>query len=748
MWTPEDWILRGSYCSRDEIAEWIEDRRKLTRTRILVHLPLDEDGLLRSLIIVRASQRKRAQSLNRRITAVVAKRSPRDRLHITLRDLVGAWDLGDQDGVATKLELVGHELLDGMPKDENGTGDLQFWLAHPGVPNRGVRSVFLGLGPPREPWLEEAPRRFAAMVNATPFAEARRDIHALKRAQQLPHVPWPREESGDSTEQFAAAALELAVEVTSADSAALYMREATRPSLLKCWGQFESESYPPDLDVDLIHDAAVSDALERQRFMHRRTSATFEQGETGESQGSELICPLPWTSAVPDGPAAGLIVLSKIGGNGSFSAYDRALVRNISLRLGMQRYATSAGQIATGISRLRRPAHSEQGEPSGELSPLVPSDVLTSLGRIDMAIPTICKATDSLSVSLRLLLPVSEATNGHGLALVRVAAYPASELARGEVVQHQDGGANWKVIRTGTSVVLDDTTTADAYTSFRPETMSELSVPVRSEGRLIGTLNLESPYLGHYGALAPLVEAFGSALGRTLADSTAVFARASLSRSLVIDGLSHDIKKHVEDAASELSRMSPGPVDASTHLSKALSLLNQVRAAADDEPEQAIELGTLLRATIRNADMPTLRHAINLEPRLLLCSLSGAQAEALRAALHGIFVNLKDHGVTSSDNPEDLIPSVTGELADIDGSNYLCLTVVNNSGLELDPLRVRDLYRVPVEGTLKKGRRLGAYLAGVRVRAVGGSLTASCIGSPSLALKTVLSIPIQAGSHG
>jgi hypothetical protein len=738
MWGPADWILRGTYCPRSDILTLLGQIRAAVGCVVLLHFAVDDVALLRTLTFASA-QDAEASSVEDEVRDHLAPQSPRVRFLGYLLEAVA------EDALPASTQKVLEKVTTELRRAPSLACLHGVRIAHSGIIGSPIRSILLALDGDNGPIADELINQLAVMVNATPSAEARRDTRVLEKVGELPGTPDGVQSSAPSG--FLQAALDLAVGVTSSGAGALYLRDARRPLRLAVAARKDDEPsfiYPKVVDPTDPRDSRLLDVLGRQKSIHRRASSQFTRAPT-KITGTELILPLPWTSAAPDGPAAGFIVLHKLSGTGSFTAYDRALIRNVSLRVGLRRYVDSATAIGVAIADMRRGFFSGSAPESVIVLPShLPNDIESALARITGALPSLGEATDSHSVSLRILLPGTGAADAGLHDLVQVAVYPPEAKRSESLVLPPDDGANWTVVRTGRVVLHDDTNAASNYTRTRTSTRAEVSVPVRSEGRLVGTLNLESPYAGHYRTLAALIEAFGSAVGRVFADTSMGYARASLSRSIAVDGLAHDLRKKLDQALSALHAGSTSHDAVGTPLLKAASIIDQIRSHAEVQDLHGYTMRELVHSAIAEADMPTLRHAIRWLADIDDRTVPSHQTYILRPVLVQLLANLKDHG--TSDISDGAEPSITIQCLQFDGLPHALIVFENRVDQELTQRTVSDLYRAPVDGSIKPGKRLGAYLAGVRVRSLGGSLSGHIASTDRRTYRSILTVPLAVTS--
>lgn len=750
MWSSDDWLLDGSYCPESEIVALLQELVVSARADCLVHLAVDETALLRTLTYAVGTHD--VSNLERSLRTPRGGRGRRSPLYRSVRRIAfrehpyADWD----DEEMLQAAEPSAELLSAIRAEAPGTlesiaSDTR--ILSLGYERAAIRSLLFAVGGSAQT-VPVNEKRLASMINATPQAESRRDARWMEHSRVLPAFPEYGEEYHEDLTRFARSALKLATNITNATHASLYFNRATalgRLSLVASHGpalHFDEAIFAHLAPLPGPTDEDLADVLERQRSIQRRLRPTFApatpEGVRFSGDAAEMMCPVPWTSASPDGPAAGVMVLHRLPTGRSFTARDLALARNVCLRVAIHRNASAAGHIGGTISTLRRNLATDTlPSPLGLDTTQLPSDVGFAARRVMETLPTLAEVTNSHSVSLRILAPSALATESHGHALQRVAAYPLTEMDRIEsTLMFEDDGANWTVVRTGTTQVISDVTQAAHYTAVR-NSRSELSVPVRSEGRLIGVLNLESPYLDHYAVLSPLVGAFAAAVGRTLVDSMADHSRRTLTRSLAIDNLTHDLEKYIVQAHDAVQNgWTESDLDGSLGaLRDARRTLDRIKLLAQDSISMSMTVGAVLQRAHRQADLVSFDPLRHLTTAVRETECDGSQVNALIPAFRSIFGNLKDHG---SAEPA----AITGDLVSFSGSAHVAIRLASRGAFDLDPNIVRDLYRLPVRGKKKPGERLGAFLAGMGVRSIGGLISGSIAADDPRLLITHLLFPV------
>lgn len=739
MWRPVDWILRGRYCPESELREELERFAIARNLNFLIVLVMDRFAFLRSLSQVVGVEAPASweRTLRRPDPDSRARERADSRAHEKLArqlpQIPRSRPIHDFPEFAESLErILGSTFpqkthIIGVP---NSQSELQVVL----IAHRTKGS--------RKPLLTDHYERLLAMVSATPQAEARRDALVMDMAQSTlsqvgrlrqNSVPLDRrlapnaaEGTLDSLERFSTSAAELAQKLAGAASAAIFLRDRLSVQRLRKIGSASGDYYSALSELPADPVQPYGQALERNR------SIQFQNGEGFV----ELLTPIPWMSAQPESEAAGLIAISSATPNEFFTAYQVAVLRNVALRIAMYRSTVVSGTLSLSMSRMRRRERVNAPRRILANGLALPADVSDCLPRILPELEVLARETESHSVTLRMLMGSPEAgapeSSQPRLSLVRVACFPHSEDERRSPIQLPDGGVNWEVVSTGRLVHEPDVKKARRFTDHGRPTLSELCVPVRSEGRLIGVLNLESPYRASYDRVTPLVEAFAGAVSRTISDAAAPYSWHLVERAVEIDTVWHDLPKPLHEAQRLLAVRELDPLNVGRRksdssddelaqlVSKALNLVDSVQSLNQPLPPRMSTLREVF-VQLKERSIPTE----GLEDKLDSVLLSPRNAPVVLSILESVVTNIVDHGAV------DPPASVGLQNLVLDGQGFCQLWFENPMQYDgdIDSLKAADFYRVPVNGTRvdKPGVRLGAFLAGVRARSLGGAMFATVI---------------------
>jgi GAF domain-containing protein len=464
--------------------------------------------------------------------------------------------------------------------------------------------------------------------------------------------------------------------------------------------------------------------------------------------GTELVTPIAGPLADTGSPAVGAIALfHEQGDNRSYSAYERALVRNVALRLALFRTNSATREIATAISILR-----SRSPRQIETSPRIttpatkpsswPKDIALAIERFDEPLSRLAASTDSHSVTLRIALPDGKATSPHGLALARVAAHPMGRLDEPfEIEREGDPGLHWDVMREGVEQYVPRIRGDAHFLRVRPGTMSTLCVPVRIEGILAGTLNLESPFVDNYAPFLPLVVALSGAVGRTLADSRAEIEGDLLDRTAQALTRRHEYSGVLTSMRADLEHVESDPLkeELSGKVETLQTLIQDLREPVAPTKYPAASLWEIVADSLRQLQLGATRERPTEE--LFHDKLVPRAAQAIGTVLTSVFRNVNYHSTPDGrDYDGQPVPRVLFRSTRIEGTDQAVIIVENLSKNILDASFCAELYRYPVapHGEI----RLGTYIAGLNARRAGARIHGTPL-QEGRALRTTLIVPVE-----
>jgi GAF domain-containing protein len=764
-WDPSAYILRGQHCPAGAIRETLTSAMHALGASRLVHIAFYESSIIGSLsftvgfpkaignkidgLLARAPGRTGSESLvddcSKTVRALASE-------SILQRETVYGLAVGITRLRLRNLALTNYEARDFVARIRSG-----MYLTHTGrsgiSPSSGdIQSlVLIDIAPVSKSLLHRTnlAQTLAMQLKSTAEASALSDNMVMRIVADRLH----RQERPGSTASFdeqASHALELALEVTNSKAGAIYLFSARAGQPFDCLVSRGSAAFPSRIEREQasLLTAVVNDnvAVQRDHWPLAENSRT-----RGAPNGASLLSPIggpgidPWRSAV------GILVLCREDQHDAFNAYDLALTRNVALRISLARTTDVMSRIGTVTSELRartdwaQLADDVKRDASGRVigHPVIPTDIRIVSKLIRPVLATLANITDSLSVSLRVALPTEEAVQPHGLALIRVACHPeASPSGQNETQTEDRGGFNWACMHMGQAIYAADVSEHPEYLRERPETVSELTMPVRLEGTLVGVLNLESSLYDAYDTLRPLIASFCGAVGRTLAD-----ARAALEQEVIDDAAQalnhrHTMSSQLDRLKVEIAKLDLADVIRDSLILKVKDIqaeLDAMRHVSFEEDEKISTLSAILERAADKAsytgELPGMQN-----PRFM-APINGFRSRALEVSISNVLSNLVNH-TKGSVNQADGTPlrEVTVAAVQLGGTDNVVLRFQNHTSSHADPQRIANLYRWPIQDN--SGRlRVGGFLAGLGARRANARLQSTVL-ADGRTVRTTLIIPV------
>lgn len=767
MWRPGDLVLRGTFCTVGDLRAALELLRRDLGASALLVLACDTRYVLRSLTVACGSNTK---TEDLQLLEAAIRSADFTGSEIGVNELAVAGAFGEQDTAAWQ------RLVSSICNLASGDKELASRLSGSLYPVEGfsatsdlvVAPLILGASDTGEPvrLSNEQYLDIAVMLNATAQASTRRDTRVVSEVDERISPQFSANGLLDF-ESMAQQAADLALSVTDSDGVAIFIRDSDRTDHLTLLALAQSKSEAAkSLSVDRVlpeNDVTLGGNVS----LNRRTlqlppgppgsPTTRTTWLTGERAVTELATPIPGPLASIASPTFGVLTVIRFGMR-DFSAYDLALIRNVCLRVALLRSTYAASLIAAAIANLRsRPPRSAAGEPplsspEGVRAGL-PEDRKRGLARVPAALESVAAATNSQSVTVRLATADFLAPEPHGLVLVRAAAHPPARLLDKHDAQRESEhrGMNWLTITSGELQYAPDVENDSRFVKFRENTRSSLTVPIRHEGRLIGTLNLESRDLNNYGPFLPQVQALAGAIGRTLADSTSNQGNLVLERAASLLDNVHNLESSLRSLQDEILEV-PMPDDkrllVNSRFAEGFDLVDKTARYTSAEQEEdnlagSTTIGTLLRSACKSKPMLTLDHPdFDLDP-LCRFELDHMAAESVYSALRNVLSNLKDHTgmIGRRRRSQGIARSI--ELGETcwDGRSMVTITFRNSTDTYISSKDASEVYRVPIksdDGSL----RLGAFLTSLRMTEIGGMAHFSVDDRGEIA-RTTLMIPVH-----
>lgn len=770
-WDPAAYILRGQHCPTATIRETLVSAMHALGARRMVHIAFHDQGIIGSLCFTLGYPK----SLGEKIDVMLA------RAHGQMgQGTLAAECMQSVEGLPSESILdkeLARRLAMGISRlrarrrglsvveiaSFTGMVNSGMYLTHTGrgsaspAPGDIQSVILLDIAPVSKRLLHGADlsQLLAVQLKSTAEGSALSDNTIMRIVSDRLH--YDREAGAESPfGETAAHALELAIEVTNSEAGAIYFFSSRTGQPFERLVFHGSEDFPVRIERDQgssLLAAAVSQNIAIQRahwpFTERGDSTWSHPG------GPSLVSPIGGPGIDPWRPAVGALVLCRESHAQAFSAYDLALVRNVALRISLARTTNAMWRIGEVTSALRtatdwpkmidNPRRNAQ-ESSETRNFVAPTDIRVASKRVEAFLADLAEVTDSQSISMRIALPTERATQPHGLALIKVASYPKrSENPWLEVQTEDHGGLNWHCMRTGQPIYAPDVSspTTGEYLPARRSTVSELTVPIRLEGTVVGVLNLESSLYDAYDTVRPLISSFSGAVGRTLADARAALEQRVIDSAAQALNHRHTMESQVDLLAEEIAHIDIHALRTSlsqkvNQLKEELDAMRRVKFPASEAE------GTLPQILERAADKVSYTGDLPSEmwDDHFSVPIAGDRARALEVSISNILSNLINYTGTSVDEaagrPLREVKILTGSLG---GTENVILRFQNFANSYIDSQRIADLYRWPIPGS--SGRlRVGGFLAGLSARRANARLQAIVL-NDGRTVRTTLIVPIE-----
>jgi GAF domain-containing protein len=769
-WDAEAYILRGQHCPPAAIRETLQDAMHALGANQMVHIAFHDQGIIGSLsftlgypkllgdkvdgLLARAHDQINEGSLvNECMQIVAGVRSESflsaEQVHKLVAS-VARLDTRRSILSAAEIESFTEMVQSGMYLTHTGRGSESPALGD-------IQSLMLlDIAPVSKSLLHESglSHTLAVQLKSTAEGSALSDTTVMRIVGDRLH--YDREAGAEAPfPETVDHALALAIEVTNSEAGAIYSHSASTGQPFELLASSGSEDFPSSIARE---EAGVLTSAVLQNIAIQRSHWPFPEHPSADwchPTGASLVSPIggpginPWRSPV------GAIVICRNGQNDAFSAYDLALVRNVALRISLARTTYTMRRIGEVTSALRantdwakmidnlRNKPAEQFEPQGLI---LPADVRVASERVAAFLQGLAEVTDSQSISMRIALPSERATQPHGLALVRVASYP--EASSGTVLEVQtedDRGFNWRCMKTGEPVYAARVSDhSEDYLLVRPSTISELTVPIRLGGSVVGVLNLESSLYDAYDTVQPLILSFSGAVARTLADARAALEQRVIDRAAQALNHRHTMDSQLDVLQKEIDGLGLSGsqhVSLTTKVAALKTELDAIRRVKFVEEENASTMPQILeRAAEKVSYLGDLPAEIR-DPRFSV-TIAGDRATALEVSISNILSNLMNYTGTSVDEAGGRpLREIAMSLGSLGGSENIILQFQNFANGYVDARRIADLYRWPIQGNA--GRlRIGGFLAGLSARRANARLQAIVL-SDRRTVRTTLIVPIE-----
>jgi GAF domain-containing protein len=447
---------------------------------------------------------------------------------------------------------------------------------------------------------------------------------------------------------------------------------------------------------------------------------------------------LPPKSIPPKSEPIGVLNVERVrphdSAAGDFTPTDLATLQTIALLYALRRAgsltAFSADSLAwlTEVTALTPPTMAWADPPEDPLSD-VPIDMRSARWTLAYIAKRIYELTRSTSVTIRVVTPDQ-------LGLTRFVAEPEERLCDEYQMIRIDApdSVNAWVARTGSPCyipnMLDHPTRPfpglDGVTeiSERDGIRSELCLPIKAHGRLVGTLNLESRHRSDYpDDVAAVVGALAQQVGLAISQARRNDERRLFSFQARQASQAHRVLKQVDDLERLLQAH---PELRATGFGEKLSQrISTIREASDPELAKPFDIepiedgsASVLEIVKRLTAKPRYRGHLDLRrlppPELMVPELVG---QVLELALDELLRNALS--VVSRDARLPFNAVLYFEEITHAGRPFLRIKIANAITAPLVSETEQKLYRAPIRGDRT---HIGAFVVGSFVRSVGGEV--------------------------
>jgi hypothetical protein len=316
--------------------------------------------------------------------------------------------------------------------------------------------------------------------------------------------------------------------------------------------------------------------------------------------------------------------------------------------------------------------------------------------------------------------------------------------------QREHSGLNWRTMVSGKTNYAANVDKENDYHRSREGTASELSVPIRADGQLIGTLNLESAIPSNYEAFLPQVEAVAAGIGRRIADERGRYSQPLFERAAEVLDYGHGYEGKLLSLQERVNTFPLPDADLAAlnnSIGDVLELITTGIKPDSGSGNIIHEPRTVARAisdALEEEKVLGLRLPGRVNIDELQVELTPQAAHFVDSATRNILSNIKRHSgkPDKSAGVERRPAEVVYGACSWDGVRCATIAFFNTSPDPIPPSLASAIYRVPL--VHRDGLRLGAYLAAIRTQQIGGAI--SFVVREKYYVRTVIVIPLTPGN--
>lgn len=783
LWQPSDFIVHGHYCSPHQIVEELEELRLAWESKALVLIVFREDTFFRPLLRLAHEDQDALDDLQQKLsdeTSFEQLGRESDESMPYREEILSSLPrraLGLEDFEATVLGRFEQSTPRSME-------DLRLPISRP------ASFYLIAFGGEPATDRPTALERLQLMINSSAPVIAHRELEAQtdlrkslieeelnlrKRKRQTPRATRPREvneQPARGTDDYAQALLDLALKATRSSVGNIYLASRDGESLEL---EVERGNVNPIFKLVPIQaghseksllPGVVGRVYERQRPLiindvedyeranphayfltvtpperppYAELAVPIEQGLLASSSHPDPELPNPR----PIGVLNVERVLPQDSAAGDFTPTDLSTLQTIALFFALRRSGRLTAFSADSLAWLTEatalnPQNTLWTDPPEDPARDIPLDMLSARPTLAHIAKRIFELTRSHSVTIRVVTPDQ-------LRLIRFVSWPPARLDDDLAtirIDHKKSVNAW-VARTGMPCYIPNL--QNRPTQPFPELegvielpnrgtiRSELCLPIKAHGRLIGTLNLESRHRSDYPEdVAAVVKALAQQVGLAISQARRNDERRLFSFQARQASQAHRVLGRVDDLENLVE--SHEELRDSRFASEIDEIIGSIRLASDPELSRPFDIepvggsSTPVHQIIQRVlDKPSNKGHVTVRalppsdmelPELVGQVLKLAADELLRNALRILSQNL------------NLPFTVKARFVPITraGRLYLRAEIVNPIAAPLREELVRRLYRGPIRGDRT---HMGAFVVGSFVRSVGGEVYVSENGTVS-----------------
>lgn len=739
-WRTRDLLLGGEFCPPRDVEDELESIKRDLRLPWLVLVTDDFESIMQTLCFAVATDPSLQARLIEALQALTTsfnttkgkKRWTEALQHLAASD---TFPDGPAKVIATTDEVV--------------PGHLRVWLLS------GSASIRT-LDRERLLWLAE-------MVNGTAIANLQRDhkIMRIVRGAAPSALAATPKEPKSKIEVRIAPLLKIATAAVPCASVAYYSIDPASSELV-----LEAEHSVEQEAAGFVERISVPELPTSQHYLERPMSdyecavRAFQTGHTWIFPDSHLRGQVSsehiraWPSAslaVPsspfgrDIPNRGVLIARKrprAADASPFSLSELAMLRNIALRLALAETLEHADKTSGTLSDFARflsemRSDSEKGPRS--VAENIPWDIESSRAVFDRFAKFLTEATQSNSVCFRAVITVRKGGRS-GQVLRRFAAYPEERLDD----PHKDidiSASSWEHatangIRSLNAAVAFSGRVGYVYNrrtnlaiqvprlhglteiDGREPIVSEICLPMFSDGQLIGTVNLESSMRHNYTDRIEALGALSALCGLAVSLRRLEINRRISEQFAKMRVGEHAISKIDSNMAALAQRVSEEDKELVRALRRAV-----LQATPEEQPvSRSPRAGRRPVLDVIKTELMDYHFHDSVELKLSQrYAIEGNLESRFTAAIRELLENIFSHAVREP----PFIYQVQGYIHRLGGKDMLWLIFRNRVNATKYEFRTDKLYRAPIERIGVPNRpHLGCFTIGELIRSIGGSAEA------------------------